>query len=134
MTLEIREFRAGDVWGCDPPEPGEAISGITATLGGEPAAYGGIRRVLGRHFVFFNILPWVSAPLQFHRLAAAGLRSAAACGLLPVYSLCDEVRFPLARRWHGRLAFREMPDGEKDQDLLAIEDATGLRTWIHDGF
>lgn len=114
-------------------DDGDPIIGITAEMDGRVVAYGGLRRVFSRSWAFFKIEDEVARqPFVIHRTVKSAIQAALHSGVSSIYTFADTSQ-PNAEVWLIRLGFRPLEDHERDENITAIEEATGLRAWVREG-
>jgi hypothetical protein len=136
-AVTLRAFAREDALTLEGGQPEGAVIGLTALIGEEIVAYGGLSKMEGRHWGFFLVsesesgqLLRTRAPRFLHRLAVRMVRIFDATGIAEIVALCDE-RQVRAAEWLAALGFRIMPDDGKPADIAAFEAARGgCKTWI----
>ena len=135
--MEFREFRPEDAKEAsvirEILDDGDPIIGLTLIKDDEVAAYGGLRRVFGKNWAFFNIEDEsVRKGMLIHRTVFNAIQAITHSGDLPIFTFADTSQ-PRAEAWLIRLGFRPLRDHERDEAIRATEEATGLKAWILGG-
>lgn len=136
--MRLREFRLEDA--SEEPgvvdeiiRDGDPIAGLTVEIGGDVAAYGGVRLIHGQSWAFFNLTDeGARNPFLLHRTTVAGILALGRAGIHTIHTFADTSK-PRAEAWLLRLGFRRMREDEKDEAVKAAERQTGHEAWVYGG-
>lgn len=107
--------------------------GITALDDdGNIMGYGGVQVWKTRRWVFLKVLDErLRRPHFLHRIILRGLEASFEGDMADIFATCDETK-PRAREWLARLGFRELTEGEKNDEIREVEAVANQRAWVRE--